>query len=160
MARIGKQALAEPEGIEIRLTTKSRYGLRALIDLAEQDPDVPQPLGQIADRQALSIKYLEQAFLLLRKAGLIRSVKGPRGGYMLACDPAKITLDQVIDALEGDTDIVGMAAESAARQTPLHLYLERAVWEPLNSLTASFYAGLTLADVAGRPDSGSRPDID
>ncbi|MDW7657777.1 MAG: Rrf2 family transcriptional regulator [Bacillota bacterium] len=143
---------AEPEGIKIRLTTKSRYGLRALTDLAEQDLNVPQPLVQIAARQDLSVKYLEQTFLLLRKAGLVRSVKGTRGGYLLTDDPAKITLDHVIAVLEGDTDLIGMSADSSDSQTPLHLFLDRTVWEPLNSLTASFYAGLTLADIAGSPE--------
>lgn len=139
------------------MTTKSRYGLRALIDLAEQDLNVPQPIGQIAERQDLSVKYLEQTFLLLRKAGLIRSVKGVRGGYLLADDPARITLEQVIAALEGDTDIVGMAAGPAARQTPLQRYLDRAVWEPLNRMAATFYAGKTLADMAGKPNEGGSP---
>ena len=101
--------MAESEGIKIRLTTKSRYGLRALVDLAEQDLKAPQPLGKIAARQDLSVKYLEQTFLLLRKAGLVRSVKGTRGGYLLTADPAKITLAQVIAVLEGDTDLIGMS---------------------------------------------------
>ena len=82
----------------MNLSKKSRYGITALIDLAVYAKDQCVQLSSIAERNNISVKYLEQIFSSLRKAGLVRSVKGPQGGYLLA---ESITVADVIHALDG-----------------------------------------------------------
>ena len=85
----------------MNLSKKSRYGITALIDLAVYAKDQCVQLSSIAERNNISVKYLEQIFSSLRKAGLVRSVKGPQGGYLLAKRPERITVADVIHALDG-----------------------------------------------------------
>lgn len=94
----------------MKLSTKGRYGLRALIDLARYSEDRPVSLSSVAERQGLSERYLEQLFALLRKAGLIRSIRGASGGYVLAKDTSDISVGDVLRALEGDLEPVKCAA--------------------------------------------------
>ena len=85
----------------MNLSKKSRYGITALIDLAVYAKDQCVQLSSIAERNNISVKYLEQIFSSLRKAGLVRSVKRPQGGYLLAKRPESITVADVIHALDG-----------------------------------------------------------
>ena len=85
----------------MNLSKKSRYGITALIDLAVYARNQCGQLSSIAERNKRSVKYLEQIFSSLRKAGLVRSVKGPQGGYLLAKSPESITVADVIYALDG-----------------------------------------------------------
>ena len=94
----------------MRLSTKGRYGLMAMFQLALEFGKGPIPLNNIAEEQGLSESYLEQLFSTLRKDGLINSVRGAQGGYLLAYEPAKITVGQILRSLEGDmapADCVG-----------------------------------------------------
>lgn len=86
----------------MKLSTKGRYGLMAMFQLALEFGKGPIPLNNIASEQGLSESYLEQLFSTLRKDGLINSVRGAQGGYMLAYEPSKITVGQVLRSLEGD----------------------------------------------------------
>lgn len=90
----------------MRLSTRGRYGTRLMVDLAEHYADGPIPLAEIAKRQDLSVKYLEQLIILLKGSGLIRSTRGRRGGYMLARKPEKISVGQIIEVLEGRLAVV------------------------------------------------------
>ncbi|MBE3590331.1 MAG: Rrf2 family transcriptional regulator [Firmicutes bacterium] len=83
------------------ITTKGRYGTKALFELALRYGEGPVPLREIAEKQGLSEHYLEQLFAPLRKAGLVQSVRGAQGGYMLARDPQDITVGDVLRVLEG-----------------------------------------------------------
>ena len=85
----------------MNLSKKSRYGITALIDLAEYDRNQCVQLSSIAERNKISVKYLEQIFSGLRRAGLVKSIKGPQGGYLLAKSPESITVADVIYALDG-----------------------------------------------------------
>ncbi|MBI4733650.1 MAG: Rrf2 family transcriptional regulator [Rubrobacteridae bacterium] len=85
----------------MKLSTKSRYGTRAMLDIALNCEQGPVHLRDLADRQGLSMKYLEQIVPSLKAAGLIRSIRGANGGYKLAKDPSKITLLSIVEALEG-----------------------------------------------------------
>lgn len=80
---------------------RSRYGIRALIDLARNAGNGSIQLSEIAGRNNISVKYLEQIFSALRKAGIIRSIKGPQGGYFLAVSPENLTIAEIIVALDG-----------------------------------------------------------
>ena len=94
----------------MKLSTKGRYGLRALIDLAvHSSGGTPVSITSISARQDLSERYLEQLMAKLKKAGLIQSVRGAGGGYVLARDPGKISVGDVLRALEGNLDPVDCA---------------------------------------------------
>ena len=93
----------------MKLSTKGRYGLRALIDLAQYSGQAPVSITSISARQDISERYLEQLMALLRKAGLIRSVRGAGGGYVLAKDMKEISVGDILRALEGNLEPVGMS---------------------------------------------------
>lgn len=94
----------------MKLSTKGRYGLRALIDLAVHScGGIPVSITSISDRQDLSERYLEQLMAMLKKAGLVRSVRGAGGGYMLARRAEEISVGDVLRALEGKLDPVDCA---------------------------------------------------
>lgn len=95
----------------MKLSTRGRYGLKAMFDLALFFGEGPISLTSIAERQAISVNYLEQLIAPLRKAGFVKSVRGAQGGYMLAKDPTQITVGSILTTLEGPlapTDCVVM----------------------------------------------------
>lgn len=96
----------------MKISTKGRYGLRALIDLAKYSEIEPVSINSIATRQGISEGYLEQIMTLLKKAGLIKSIRGAGGGYVLAKDVGEISVGDVLRALEGSLKPVECAAFS------------------------------------------------
>ena len=85
----------------MKLSTKGRYGLRAVIDLAVYAKDEPVALAAVAERQSISINYLEQLIAKLKKAGIVKSTRGAQGGYTLAKLPEEISVGDILRALEG-----------------------------------------------------------
>lgn len=128
------------------MSTKCRYGLRALADLAYYGRQGHVPLYQIARRQSVSLKYLEQTFSLLRKAGIVRSVKGAQGGYMLNQEPDQVTLAAIIVLLEGDLDIVDVNSDAGAL-TSYRRCISDHVWTPLNKKIEQRMQNMTLYDL-------------
>ena len=94
----------------MKISTKGRYGLRALIDLAQYSEIEPVSISSIAARQGISERYLEQLMTLLKKAGLIKSIRGAAGGYVLAKPVEEISVGDVLRALEGSLEPVECAA--------------------------------------------------
>ena len=94
----------------MKLSTKGRYGLRAMIDLARYSEEEPVSISSIAARQDISERYLEQLVGLLKKAGLVRSIRGATGGYILARSAADISVGDILRALEGSLEPVKCAA--------------------------------------------------
>ena len=94
----------------MKLSTKGRYGLRAMIDLARYSEKEPVSLSSIAERQYLSEGYLEQLVAMLKKAGLVAGIRGAQGGYVLAKDPSDISVGDILRALEGNLEPVRCAA--------------------------------------------------
>ena len=90
----------------MKLSTRSRYGARILVDLARHNNQGPVQIGEISKRQDISVKYLEQLIRPLKQAKLVESVRGPKGGHMLAKNPEKITLGQIVRLFEGQSDLV------------------------------------------------------
>ncbi|MFP4697669.1 MAG: RrF2 family transcriptional regulator [Eubacteriales bacterium] len=86
----------------MKLSTKGRYGLRAMVDLALNSKDTNVPINSISERQAISENYLEQLIAKLKKAGLVKSTRGAQGGYSLNKVPEEITIGDILRALEGD----------------------------------------------------------
>jgi Rrf2 family cysteine metabolism transcriptional repressor len=95
----------------MNISTKGRYGLRAVLDLATNYHDKPIVLSSIAERQQLSEGYLEQLMVPMKKAGIINSARGAQGGYYLARDPRDITVGEVFRALEGPLALVACISE-------------------------------------------------
>ena len=89
----------------MKISTKGRYGLRAIIDLAQYSEIEPVSINSIASRQGISERYLEQLMTLLKKADLIKSIRGAGGGYVLAKDMSEISVGDVLRALEGRTEL-------------------------------------------------------
>ena len=98
--------------ITMKLTTKGRYGLRAVIDLAEYAKHEPVSLAAVAERQSISISYLEQLISKLKKAGIVQSTRGAQGGYTLAKAPEEISVGDILRALEGNLSPVECVAEN------------------------------------------------
>lgn len=99
----------------MKLSTKGRYGLRAMIDLAQYSEIEPVSISSISQRQDLSERYLEQLMALLKKAGLIRSIRGAGGGYVLAKEAGNISVGDILRALEGNLEPVDCPALGDSR---------------------------------------------
>lgn len=126
----------------MKISTKGRYGVRFLIDIAKQGPDTLTTLSEISLRQEISAAYLGQIAVSLKRAGFIRSIKGSSGGFVLAKLPSEIQLHDVLSTLEGDLTIVDppspSAEESLYRQAirmGLYQKIDAAVLQTLGALT-------------------------
>lgn len=118
----------------MKLSTKGRYGLRAFIDIAVHSEEEPVSLASVAVRQNISISYLEQLMTKLRKAGLIESVRGANGGYILAKKAGNISVGEVLRALEGELMPVECAAleEGAEHCAVESCCSTKIVWKKIN----------------------------
>jgi len=129
----------------MRISTKGKYGLRAMVDLAVHSSDAPIPLSTIAERQELSLGYMEQVFSVLRKAGLVNSIKGAQGGYVLADNAANITVGDVLRALEGDLNVVD--EEQEADEKGIEYCIKTIVWDKMNESLNKVADSITLEDL-------------
>lgn len=129
----------------MKLSTKGRYGLRAMLDLGLNAGGTHVALSHIADRQNLSVRYLEQMFSALRKAGLVNSVKGAQGGYTLARTPDRIPVGSILRALEGDLSIIDDKAETDGNH--YEACIRKNVWDRLNESINAIVDSLTLQDL-------------
>lgn len=116
----------------MKLSTKGRYGLRALIDLALYSEEEPVNIQSIAKRQNISESYLEQLVRKMRTAGLVTSIRGAGGGYQLAKPATEISVGDVLRALEGDLDAVSCSAGTVQGCEGADLCVTRYVWERIN----------------------------
>jgi Rrf2 family protein len=132
----------------MKISTRGRYGTRLLIDLAEHLDEDHTSLALVAERQGISLRYLEQLAVILKRAGFIRSVKGASGGYVLAKPPEEIVLGEVLRVLEGDM-LVADPAEPGAKETKLQRCIRLMVMDKLNSKIAQVIENKTLASMAG-----------
>lgn len=132
----------------MKLSTNSRYGLRAMVDLAANYEGDPVALRDIAKRQNISESYLEQAFATLRRAGLIRSVKGAQGGYIPAGNPENLKAGTILRALEGDLSIVD-DSQVYTGDDPVKRCIKKHVWDAVDASVARVVDSVTLAELAG-----------
>ena len=138
----------------MRLSTVGRYALRAMVDLALQADGGPVPRHEVAERQALSEQYLAQLFLKLRRAGLVASVRGPGGGYMLARGPDAITAGEVLRAVDETLAPVFCVSESEedcprADGCPTHW-----LWHRLDAAIRQTLDAVTLAELCEHASVG------
>ncbi len=141
------------KGSHMKLSTKSRYSLRAMLHLAlHQGAGAVMMAREIAECQNLPETYLEQLMLALRKAGLVSAIRGAHGGYMLARKPEDITLAQIVAALEGTLSIADCCEVPNCCINPVTCALKDVFGEVNGKLYAAF-DGITLADLARRQQS-------
>lgn len=127
----------------MKLSTRGRYGLRMLVDISIQQENIVT-LKSIADRQGVSLHYLEQVAKDLKRAGYIRSTKGPQGGYSLAIDSGDIIIGDVLRLLEGD---LRLCDKSFEEETILQQCVRENVYEPLNKSMAELFDSVTLSGI-------------
>ncbi|NTW72678.1 MAG: Rrf2 family transcriptional regulator [Eubacteriaceae bacterium] len=133
----------------MKISTKGRYGIRAMIDLAVHSKDEHVPLSSVADRQDISNNYLEQVFSTLRKAGLVKSVKGSQGGYMLAKDPNDITAGMVLRVLEGNLSVIDESKElDNVQKDSIQYFLAGNLWAKIDESINKVVDDLTIEFLA------------
>jgi Rrf2 family protein len=135
----------------MKISTRGRYGVRLLIDLAEHPGEDHVSLASVAERQAISIRYLEQVAVILRRSGFIRSVKGASGGYALARNSQDIVIGDALRVLEGDMLVVDPPLPGVA-ETKLQRCIRLTVFDRLNERISSVIDRKTLASVVGTVD--------
>lgn len=132
----------------MKLSTKGRYGVRAMFDLAMRYGSGPISLRSIAERQGLSEHYLEQLIATLRKSGLVKSVRGAYGGYILAYEPKEITVGDVIRALEGPIAPADCVSEESEFQCEFtEDCVTRMIWERLKTKIDQVLDEMNLDDL-------------
>lgn len=129
----------------MKISTKGRYGLRALVDMAANAQESPISLIQTAKRQKISLNYLEQVFGTLRKAGIVVSVKGAGGGYKLSRDPSDITVKEILEALEGEFSIIDRTSED--KMDAMQKAVQELVWDKIDQNVNEFLEKRTLAQL-------------
>ncbi len=130
----------------MKISTRGRYGTRMMLDLAAHHDQGPTPLREIANRQDLSVKYLEQLIIPLKAAGYIRSVRGARGGYTLARKPDKISVGQIIKVLEGGLSLVDCVENPKVCEREKNCPT-RDIWLRMSERLMEELSSLTLRDV-------------
>jgi Rrf2 family protein len=131
----------------MRLSKKSRYGLRALVDLSVNSKVDHVSLNSIAERNDISPQYLEQVFASLRRAGIVKSVKGPQGGYLLAYPANKITVLQILEALEGSYELEDEDISEENDYRGISVAIQKLVIEQVNEKLHEILRGVTLEDL-------------
>lgn len=140
------------------ISTKGRYALRIMVDLAQHDGEVPVCVREIAMRQDISGKYMEQIISVLARAGILRSVRGAQGGYHLAKPPKEITVGMILRATEGDlapAECVSGGGQPCERSGACP---SRAVFEKVYSAINGVIDGVTLVDLMPEGEDVSQWD--
>jgi Rrf2 family iron-sulfur cluster assembly transcriptional regulator len=140
----------------MKLSTKGRYAVMAMVDLAQRSEGQPVALADIAERQDISLSYLEQLFAKLRRQGIVRSIRGPGGGYMLARGADSIRIADIVLAVDEPVQMTrcspgspdGCKADHARCST-------HDLWEALGNQIYGFLSSITVADVCKRRISGT-----
>ena len=127
----------------MKISTKGRYGLRALIDLAMNSGEGCVSLSEISQRQDLSLNYLESIFASLKRAGIVIGIAGAQGGYVLAKPAEEITLRDIMTVLEGDMSVY----DNLGERTSIRSFLNRNVWDVIDRSVDEVLTGTTLEDV-------------
>lgn len=132
----------------MKLTTKGRYAVTAMLDLALHDSDDPVALADISQRQDISLTYLEQLFSKLRRHGLVESARGPGGGYRLVGDADDITIAKVIYSVDEPIDVTRCGGKQNCQAD--ERCLTHDLWMELNRHVSDFLNGVTLGDLVQR----------
>ena len=135
----------------MKLTTKSRYAVTAMLDIAYHNQGIPISLPEIAERQNISLSYLEQLFSRLKKGGLVESIKGPGGGYKLSKDADDIVISDVIQAVDENLETTTCNGKSNCHNN--QQCLSHNLWEDLGAEIKNFLSDVTLQQVITKNNS-------
>ncbi|MGL5752045.1 MAG: RrF2 family transcriptional regulator [Paraclostridium sp.] len=130
----------------MKLSTKGRYGLKAMFELSLRQDNGPVPLKQIAQKQNISEQYLEQIFSALKKSGLIKSVRGAQGGYLLVKEPKDITVGDILIVLEGPVSLSECVMDEDICENS-GVCVTKVVWERLKKGIEDVINSITLQDM-------------
>lgn len=143
----------------MKLSTKGRYGLKAMLDLAVHSCEGQVSLKSIAERQEISENYLEQIFAVLKKAGLVKSIRGSQGGYILSQSADKITVGSVLRALEGSLAPVDCVLEDDPSECKrAELCVTRIIWEKIRDSINEVVDSITLKDLVDEVKKNCKND--
>ena len=132
----------------MRLSTKSRYGVRALFDIAYHSVGLPTQIKDISRRQQISPRYLEQIFQKLKKAQMLGSKRGPNGGYYLIKDPSEITLGDIVRATEGPFELVFCVNDASRKKcTRKDECVASEMWLDLSAQIGDFFDTIAISDL-------------
>ncbi|MGB8993416.1 MAG: Rrf2 family transcriptional regulator [Desulfobaccales bacterium] len=142
----------------MKLSTRSRYGTRLLLDMAQHYNQGPVQLGDIARRQEISVKYLEQIIIPLKRAHFIETVRGPKGGHILAKPPEEITVAEIVGLLEDSTSLVQCTerAEVCGRASTCPT---RLIWKKASQAMFDTLKSVTLADMVEKAWMGKNKEL-
>ncbi|WP_372778000.1 Fe-S cluster assembly transcriptional regulator IscR [Litorivivens sp.] len=132
----------------MRLTTKGRYAVTAMLDLALHSGQGPVSLSEISSRQHISLSYLEQLFAKLRRRGLVKSIRGPGGGYCLDKATAETFVADIIDAVDESVDATNCSGEANCQEG--EVCLTHHLWSDLSDQIHNFLSGISLASLVER----------
>lgn len=142
----------------MKLSTKGRYGLRAMFDLAVNYGKGPISLNIIAERQNVSVNYLEQLISPLKKQGLVTSVRGAQGGYMLAHEPVEISVGIILKTLEGQLAPASCVSSDTADCSQADYCVTRIVWDKIKKSIDEVVDTTTLQDMIDDYSRMNKPD--
>lgn len=143
----------------MRLTKMSRCGTRAVFDLAYHSVGFPIRIKDIATRQEIPLRFLEQIFHKLKNNNIVRSVKGPNGGYLLAKDPNNITVRDIISAVKEPIDVVHCVSNSTNCSRAIHC-ITRSVWKEAAERIDQFFASVSIDDLCKKgKELGIKRDV-
>lgn len=134
----------------MKLTSKGRYAVTAMLDVALNSQEKPVSLAEVSERQGISLSYLEQLFARLRKHGLVASVRGPGGGYRLGKDPEQISISMVILAVDESVDATRCLGDSNCQGGVR--CLTHALWRDLSNRISDFLNDITLAELVANKE--------
>lgn len=138
----------------MRLTTKGRFAVTAMLDLALNEVDKPVTLAGISERQGISLSYLEQLFSRLRRNGLVKSVRGPGGGYRIAKQHSEISVSDIITAVDELIDATQCGGEENCHEE--RRCMTHDLWASLNSKILEYLSGVSLADLVASQREGKK----
>ena len=148
----------------MKLSTRSTYGMRALVELVLAQGRGPISAALIAKRQDLSVAYLEQLLHRLKKHGLVSSIRGPRGGYVLAKDPHRITMADVVGILDGENGVRNGKSREPIRRTLANgrhaQRITQAVWRCVHERITESLGSVTLQDLCDEVQAGAVDPLD
>lgn len=135
----------------MNLTTKGRYAVMAMVDLALNADQKPVSLADIATRQDIALNYLEQIFMRLRRAGMVKSVRGPGGGYVMGLDPKKMTISDIVMAVDESIKMTRCSDESEGGCSKAKAKcITHNLWEGLSRKIYEYLNSISLDDVCKR----------
>jgi Rrf2 family protein len=137
----------------MKLSTRTRYGIRAALELAQAYGQGPLQIKVIAERQDISIKYLEHMMTMLRSAGFIRGLRGSKGGYVLSREPSQIKLSEIFVALEGPLITVECLEDEGQCERAIDC-VARQVWLEVQNAVLGVLDSITLQDMVNRAKDG------